>query len=154
MWQLRQNDVCFARSMWFSRPSNPAKTGKIKNARNANIFPPRAMVKPGRRAIKAARAIAITRTANMRNVGILPPSLQTTPLLQAADVLDQGLDLIIGQFAIKFRHLAFAFFGDLDQIRIAFLGYFRRMKITGAHLLAGSRAFAVCSMADLAFRFV
>jgi len=71
-----------------------------------------------------------------------------------AELGDQSLDLIIGQFAIEFRHLAFAFFGDLDQLGIAFLGYFGRMKIVGAELLACGRSFAVRSMADLAFRFL
>jgi len=74
MWQLRQKDVCFARSMWFSSPSKPAKTGKIKNARNANIFPPRAMVKPGRRATNPAKAIVMTRTASIKDVGMMLPA--------------------------------------------------------------------------------
>ena len=156
IWQLKQKDVCFARSMWFSNPSRPAKTGKMKNDRNASIFPPRATVRLGRTATNPARTIVMTRTASIRVVGIMSPCLKTvsTSLFQAANVLDQRLDLIISQFAFKFRHFAFAFFGDLEQICIAFLGYIGRMEVSYSKFLPDGRAFAIGSVTDLALRFV
>src|SRR5690242_6715190 len=39
-------------------------------------------------------------------------------LLQAADELDQALDLVVGQFAFELRHLVLAFLGDLDQVGV------------------------------------
>src|SRR6476646_9934196 len=119
MWQVKQKDVCFARSMWFSSPSRPAKTGKIKNARKASIFPPRATVRLGRSATKPARTIVITRTASIRDVGMNGSEVVNSPLLQTANVFDQLLDLIISELLVVSMHFALAFFCGLDQLCVA-----------------------------------
>src|SRR5579859_4795988 len=75
-------------------------------------------------------------------------------LFQLTYVCDKFLDLIVGQFAFLLRHLAFAFLGDFDQLRVTLLGNFGRVEIADSHFLSGRRALAVSSMAHLAFRFV
>jgi hypothetical protein len=39
-------------------------------------------------------------------------------LLQAVDIFDQPFDLVVGQFAFKLRHLAFALFGDFGHVGV------------------------------------
>jgi hypothetical protein len=39
-------------------------------------------------------------------------------LLQAADKLDQALDLVVSQFTFEFGHLVLALFGDFDQVGV------------------------------------
>ena len=39
-------------------------------------------------------------------------------LLQAADELDQALDLVVSQFAFELWHLALAFLGHFEQVGV------------------------------------
>jgi hypothetical protein len=48
VWQDRQNAVVFDRSISLAKPKKPQKIGRINNATNARIFPPRLAVTLGR----------------------------------------------------------------------------------------------------------
>ena len=104
----------------YPNPGGRQETGKIKSAANANIFPLHELLGQD----ENDQAGSYQENSKYQRHTHMPPKPRVVPLFQAANVLDQAFDLVIGQFAVKFRHFAFAFFGDLDQIGIAFLGYF------------------------------
>ena len=73
------------------------------------------------------------------------------PLLERSDVLDQVLDLIVGELLVIGRHLVFALLGDVEKLGVRCFGKVRRVEILHPKLLSGCRVtLAVGAVARLA----
>lgn len=108
------------------KPQQPGKNGEDKERQKRQYLPAARYCQIRTQGDQAGQSDRYDENSQYQRRGHDAPCLKrvSTSLLQTANVFDQIFDLVIGQFAIEFRHFAFAFFGDLDQIGIAFLGYF------------------------------
>ena len=109
------------------KPQQAGKNREDKERQKRQYLPAARNGQAGTQGDQSSQSNRYDKNSQYQGCGHDAPCLKTvsTSLLQAANVFDQIFDLVIGQFAIEFRHLAFAFFGDLDQIGITLLGYFR-----------------------------
>ena len=73
---------------------------------------------------------------------------------QTVNVLNERLDLIVGQLAIEGGHFPLALLRGREQLRVRFPGNFRRAEVLHAHLASGCAALAISSMAHLTLRFI